>query len=308
MIKNALIHNCSFSWNYSTERPNFKDRNSISSIKSLSFNRNESNIKSSLIKRKQRPIYLKEQSKRLSNNDNSNDNSCFIKHYSEKQMNPIIFTDKSKLSAFTSFVNDIYNVKDNSSFSHASDSITKNPIHNKQKYPLRLITKPKIRHKSNSLNVSREYITYQQHLHPHPKSKPIDNPKGKLEDKPKHDQSLVQVLKVNRSKHTQSELEKIKRNKKNISFKKSMPNYLILKILDPDDVLEDYTHDKGSVNLFYSRLKNQMRIESVRINKLINSITKANVMNETWLKYYNVKLKNKESKFYQMPIDKPELN
>lgn len=57
----------------------------------------------------------------------------------------------------------------------------------------------------------------------------------------------------------------------------------------------------GNLSKYFSSFKLELNKKKTKMTNLVNNITRAHAMNEKWLKSYVVKLKCKESKYFNMP-------
>lgn len=211
---------------------------------------------------------------------------------SSRQLNSVIFSHKGKLEAFNNLIDDIYQQNKNE----------REPINNEEQQSP----------KSNRISFSVPKLKCHTPLLSSRKSKKdkkdlssFFNKKNQEIIKQKRQTYAFQTKRLLRANVS---LSNVNNTKKLILYpdmfiKKNRftMNRFILRVLDPDACLDDYTPEKGTQNQYFNKFKFQLNKENKRINNLLDNLKKAEAMNETWLKFYVVKLRNAQSKYYHMP-------
>ena len=106
--------------------------------------------------------------------------------------------------------------------------------------------------------------------------------------------TMINLYKMKRKNLLDSEesIKEIKEGNKKLKFSKSsLVDRYILKLISPDEIMEDYIQDKGKPFDRFTKFKKQANKEKIRIDNLLDNLTKIVSENEKQLHIYTMKLK-----------------
>ena len=123
----------------------------------------------------------------------------------------------------------------------------------------------------------------------------ISQLKNMFEQTKENKMTMINLNKIKRKNllDTEESIKEIKKINTKLKFSKSsLLDRYILKLIDPDEIMEDYIQDKGKPFDRFTKFKKQANKEKIRVDKLLDDLTKIASDNEKQLHIYTMKLKS----------------
>ena len=122
----------------------------------------------------------------------------------------------------------------------------------------------------------------------------ISNLKNNFYKTKENKMTMINLHKIKRKNLLDSEesIKEIREGNKKLKFSKSsLVDRYILKLINPDEIMEDYIQDNGKPFDRFTKFKKQANKEKIRVGTLLDDLTKVVSENQNQLHIYTMKLK-----------------